>query len=370
MTFLLTPTQRLVLECVRNEAEISRTEIAGQTGLTPGALSRLMRELINLGLVREGRRIANGRGQPRLPILLASDAAWSIGLSFSMHEIEVVAIDFTGRRVAERVAPLRGAEADRILEDCAALIHAMIEAHEPLGMPLLGVGIALPGYFRTDQPTRIDTFATLAPLAEVDLSSLSQRFGARTWVENNSSAAALSEFYQRPDRRMGTLALINVGFGFSAGFVVDGRLYRGRGGNAGEIGRLYPRGTPRPSALDLESILREAGYTVTSTADLARICTDPPDELVAWTRRAGQQLARAIEIVDLVVAPEEVVLGGQIPTDLAGLLEREIRKSINLKHDVQLRLSALGPLAAAEGAAFLPLYHTFAPAPGSIRFPT
>lgn len=365
MQFLPSSTQRLVLEHIRDGGALARSEIAAATGINPGALSRLMRELIEVGLVREGTRIRAARGQPPLPLSLNPGAAWSVGLSFSLHEIEVVGIDFAGTCIAERVVPLPDGDAEVILTECARLIGALVASRPQEGRPPLGLGVALPGYFHRANPPQVDTFAALSALSGLDLSGLSDRFGLATWIENNSTAAALAEFYRRPDRQAGTLGLINVGYGFSAGFIVGGRLYRGRAGNAGEIGRMYPRGTPRPSVLDLRDTLAAAGHPVTSTRALADLCADPPDTLRDWVRRAGQQLAHAMNMVDLIVAPDELVLGGQIPAVLAQLLFAEVSAAQMDRPDRRIRVSELGPLAAAKGAAFLPIYHGFAPRPGS-----
>lgn len=361
MQFLPNSTQRLVLEYIRDGGAVARSEIAASTGINPGALSRLMRELIDAGLVHEGTRIRAGRGQPPLPLSLNPGAAWSVGLSFSLHEIEVVGIDFAGTCIAEQVVPLPDGDADVILTECARLIDAMVALAPQGERRPLGIGVALPGYFHRASPPQVETFAALAALSGLDLSGLSDRFGLPTWIENNSTAAALAEFYHRPDRQAGTLGLINVGYGFSAGFIVGGRLYRGRAGNAGEIGQVYPRGTPRPSVLDLCDTLAGVGHLVTSTRALADLCANPPIAFRDWVRRAGRQLAHAMNMIDLIVAPDELVLGGQIPTILAQQLFAEVTAAGMDRRDHRIRVSELGPLAAAMGAAFLPLYHSFAP---------
>ncbi|MBR3372296.1 MAG: ROK family transcriptional regulator [Rhodobacteraceae bacterium] len=367
MQFLPSSTQRLVLEYIRDGGAVARSEIAASTGINPGALSRLMRELIEAGLVHEGTRIRAARGQPPLPLSLNPGAAWSVGLSFSLHEIEVVGINFAGTCIAERVVPLPEGNAEVILAQCARLVRALVASGPQGTQPPIGLGVALPGYFNHATPPKVETFAALSALSGLDLSGLSGRFGLPTWIENNSTAAALAEFYHRPDRQARTLGLINVGYGFSAGFIVGGRLYRGRAGNAGEIGRMYPRGTPRPSVLDLGDTLAAAGHPVTSTRALADLCADPPPALRTWVRRAGQQLAHAMNMVDLIIAPDELVLGGQLPVDLAHMLFAEVSAAQMDRPDRRIRVSQLGPLAAAKGAAFLPLYHGFAPLTGTAQ---
>lgn len=359
MPFRLSRSQRLVLEHIRNHGGVSRSELTSATGLSAGALSRLIRELLDSGLIKEGKRVPIQRGQPRLPLLLNAEAVWSIGISFSLYDIEIVAIDFGGEPVAVRREPLPKSGADDIFGRCAALVNDVLRVEGAKRPSPCGVGLALPGYFQPTGSHHIRPPAPLAVLADFDLSHLGAVFGHQTWVENNSTAAALAEFYHRPDSAVESLTVINVGFGFSAGFIVGSRLYRGRGGNAGEIGRIYPRGTPRPSVLDLIETLRAEGIDISSTADLSALSDSPDETLRIWIGRAGAQLAHAIDIVDFITAPDDIVLGGQVPEALARMLFEEI--TARHPEGAPARLSRLVPLAAAHGAAFLPIYNTFSP---------
>lgn len=360
----LSQSQRATLEYIRGRGDISRVEIARLTGLTPGALSRVVRDLINMKLVQEGDRLPSRRGQPPLSLRLNKDAIWSIGVSFSLHEIEVVAIDFAGSIIEIVRTELSDRTAAEVLDDCTRMIDEVIEKQCGNGRSdavkrLLGIGFALPGYFRADSPQKVESVSNLEILSKVNLAGLSAMFGHDTWFENNSTAAALAEYYHRSNRDTKSLAVINIGYGFSAGYVVSGKLYRGRQGNAGEIGRIYPRGAPRPSVVDLENTLRQEQIEISSTQELAALCKDPPQCLTAWLARAGEQLGHVIEMMDFILAPEDIVIGGQIPPELVKLLFQNIKATKVRGTNLSLRPSKLAPQVAAHGAAFLPIYHNF-----------
>lgn len=366
--YRLTSNQRAILDLIRGQGSLSRAELAVLTGLTPGSLSRQIQELLAHALVEEGERRSGRRGQPALPISIRAEAAYSLGLSFSLHEIEAVALDFKGRKVLERSCPFAFGSVAELIGQCGALVAEM-EALPPLeGSRILGVGIALPGYFQSDEPLTMDTFDALVMLAGIDLDVFRTAFGRPTWVENNSSAAALAEYYNRLDSDVRNLVLVNVGYGFSAGFILDGRLYRGRGGNAGEIGLLYPRGTPRPSAIDLVRTLGAAGRPVRSRAELGRRVSAGGEPVSGWIARAGRQLRHVMDVIDFTVAPDEIVLGGQIPGELAVRLGAAAAEAAGVPtRRARRHTSQLGPLAAAIGAAFLPIYRTSSPLLGTTR---
>lgn len=361
--YRLSPNQRTILDLIRSQGNVSRIELSRLTGLTPGALSRHIKELLAHSLVEEGERRSGYRGQPALPISIRADAAYSIGISFSLHEIEAVIIDFQGRSVAESTEPFAFSDVDGLIGQCSDLVSRIAASPQLRGKKILGVGIALPGYFQSDAPVKMDTFDALIVLAGVDLEVFRAAFDRPTWVENNSSAAALAEFYNRPDSGVRNLVLVNVGYGFSAGFMINGQLYRGRGGNAGEVGRLYPRGASRPSALDLVQTLDRAGQPVRSMVELSRIVAAGGPAVGSWVVRASDQLRHVMNILDFTVAPDEIVLGGQIPAELAQQLDATITARSDAAVDRQFRhrTSQLGPMAAAVGAAFLPIYWTSSP---------
>ena len=364
----LSRNQRSILELIRSRGNVSRAELASELGFTPGAITRQIQELLALSLVQEEERRSGMRGQPALPISIKADAAFSIGLTFSLHEISAVAIDFRGKRVAELTRTFSGRSAAELTQECGSLVKELERSPALRRQRILGVGIAVPAYFQSDAPVVMKTFDALTGLANHDLDIFRLAVGHPTWIENNSTAAALAEYYSRLNRDVRNLVLINVGYGFSAGYVLDAHLYRGRRGNAGEIGRLFPRGTPRPSVVDLVNCLKENGLAADSMDDIAQRIIEASAPVTAWIERAGRQLREAIDLVHFVLAPDEVVLGGQIPHVLAQRLGVAIADATApTDQPTPYRVSRLGPEASALGAAFLPIHQTSSPRLGQRR---
>lgn len=366
--YTLSQNQRRLLDLIRDTGKISRAELAVEIGLTAGAVTRQIKELLLLGLVEEGERRSGLRGQPALPLSLRSDGAYSIGLSFSLYEIEAIAIDFCGQEVASLSHPFACENAEDLVVRCSTLVSRLLKTPSLKGQRILGVGIALPGYFQPGALVMMDTVDALAMLRGVDLDMFRKAFDRETWIENNSTAASLAEFYNRPDVAVRDLAFVNVGYGFSAGLVFDGQLYRGRGGNAGDIGQFYPRGTPRPSALDLVNTLNASGYSIASMQDLTDSVLQPNAVVDAWIERAGEQIAHVMMILDSTIAPDEIVLGGVIPKKLLDDLLHRIRLSFQQLRQppLSLRVSALGTHSSAVGAAYLPIHQTCSPRLGTV----
>jgi hypothetical protein len=113
----------LVLGLLRaaGAAGASRPELAGGTGLTPQAVSKITARLRAAGLVAEAGRQASTGGKPRTVLRLVPEAGYAAGLHLDRDELRAVLVDLAGRTVAERRAAIdfgRGAEA---VVDAAAL---------------------------------------------------------------------------------------------------------------------------------------------------------------------------------------------------------------------------------------------------------
>ena len=360
----LSRNQRRILDLIRHQGPISRAELAVETGLTAGAVTRHIKELLQLSLVMEGARRSGMRGQPALPISIRPDAAHSIGVSFSLHEIEAVALDFCGNEITRVSEEFDCRTAEGLAFQCAALVTRLEKASRLGSGRILGVGVALPGSFISDNmPVTMNAIDVLSLFSDIDPDVFGMAFQCETWVEKSSSTAALAEYYDRTEARPRDLILVNIGYDFSAGYIVGGHLFRGRHSNAGDIGRFCPQGTSCPSMLDLVNDLNRAGRSVQTRKELReRIAASDP-VVGTWVSRTGEQISHAISMLDSALAPEEIVLGGMLPEGLLAELLLEVRKRSYMFNQpmVSLRASRFGSCASAVGAAYLPIHQTCSP---------
>ncbi|WP_346770675.1 ROK family protein [Cellulomonas sp. RIT-PI-Y] len=185
------------------------------------------------------------------------DTGWSVGLDIGGTKTLAVLLDPTGAPGAQvRLPTERGADA---VVDTAATAAADLLARADLGADqLTGIGIGLPGIVdpgtgRVEHAVNLGIAAGV-PLADLVSRALDGRLNGRRGsgpvpvrLENDLNAAALGAAHLRGDDD-GDLAFLALGTGLAAGLVLDGRLHRGAGGAAGEIGHLIylPGGRPCP----------------------------------------------------------------------------------------------------------------------------
>ena len=122
------------------------------------------------------------------------------------------------------------------------MIQEAIDQAQAAGQRLLGIGVGVPGL--VDRATGTLLFAPNLGWRDVPLRDMWQRFGVPVIIENEANAAALCEHMMGVARRIDNFIYLSAGVGLGGGIVIDGKLYGGAGGYAGEIGHmtLVPNG--------------------------------------------------------------------------------------------------------------------------------
>lgn len=358
----LTLNQRKILDFIRLEGPVSRAELTQLSGLTPGAITRLTKELIYLGLICEGQRRIGLRGQPALPLEIDKNGGVSIGIALPYGRIDMVAIDYQGNSLLQSSIPFEGKSQDELNLAFDELFQTFYPQFETLNMRLIGIGLALSGYTKSGSYEDIVLPRTLRWM---DAQALSQRiveqFKADIFVENTANAAALGEFCVANQSDLQDLVAINLGYGVGAGLILSKQLHRGLKGYAGEIGGRYPSTEPRPSTHDLVTSLRAAGRALTHIDALSESDADNDLIISAWIKRAVAQLLPSIHMIELMIAPQKIVVTGMLPSSISDKIVSRLREDLtkmtgnNWAPPVELIASSLDTYSSVYGAAWLPI---------------
>lgn len=272
----------------------------------------------------------------------SDDTGWSVGLDIGGTKTLAVLLDPTGTPGDQvRLSTERGAQA---VVDTAACAAADLLTRAGLGGDdLAGIGIGLPGIVdpATGQVEHavnlgIDTGIPLADqVAEALTRRLNGRGGSRpvpVRLENDLNAAALGAAHLRGEDD-GDLAFLALGTGLAAGLVLNGRLHRGVGGAAGEIGHLVymPGGRPCPcgqrgcleqyaSGSALSTAWPGPGDRPAPVALFEAAAAGDPDAL-AIRDEFAEAVAAAVRVLLLTTDVAHVVIGGGVSELGAPLLQ-------------------------------------------------
>ncbi|MFG3224798.1 ROK family protein [Kitasatospora sp. NPDC048194] len=361
----------LVLGAVAGHGPLSRADVAGRVGLTRAAVSSLVDELIGRGALTEAPATASGRvGRPGRALTVNDRGPAGLGLEIGITHLGACVVDLRGEpRVWRRIEQDNaGRPAGEVLAETAALASDVQAEAAALGLHVEGRVLAVPGVVPNAPPGVVERAPNLG------------WHGVRPadhWLdpdtapepENEANLGALAEYWSA-EQAAETFVHVSAEAGIGAALVIDGHLFRGARGFAGELGHIpvHPDGPDCPCGARgcLEqyagdaAVLREAGLADHRTGDPVALLAERAAAGHAPTlhaldragRALGLALASAVELVD----PDALVLGGAY-AELADWLLPSVRAELAARVTVRpwdpqaLRPSALGRRGPLLGAA-------------------
>ncbi len=336
-----------VIRAIASETSISRSQIARQTGLTGAAISRITRELIDVGLVREGDSIqTKGQvGRRNICLELGDQGAYVLAIALTANVNSVSISNSRGEIIGQRVL-------DHLpLGDPTLVIKQLCDAAEKLLQSsviersrLVGCGVSVAGIV---DPETGHLF-TSEPLGWSDV-ALGEAFAAAlnvpVRIERRPVALLTAERWRGAARGLDNIVLINNGLWLGGCVVADGRVLTGAANSVGQIAHMVVGDDDtvcacgRKGCLDATasgiSILRKLEDVRLADASpeeepgarlrsLARYAGAGHPEVEEAFRAAGCQMGRAVDILFALLNPQLVLLAGETsrhPAFLAGVHE-------------------------------------------------
>ncbi|MBM9504584.1 ROK family transcriptional regulator [Actinacidiphila acididurans] len=345
---------------------VTRASVAAEVGLTRATVSTLVDELLAAGLVEErGARRPGTVGRPGTALALADTGPAGVGAEIGVDHLAACVVDLTGAvrcRVEARAAN-RGRDAADVLAELAGLTAEAGRLAEAENLRPVGTTVAVPGLVGHDRGTVLR-----APNLRWEDVPVAAALGRDTVVENEANLGALAELWLGGHPGLRDFVHVSAEIGIGAAVVVEGRLFRGARGFAGELGHVPVRpdgplcSCGATGCLETyageEALLRAAGI---GTGDgpgalhAAAAAGDPA--ALAALEEAGAALGIALSGAVNLLDPQAVVVGGPL-ADLAPWLLPGVRRELAERvTDRQWRpqdvvTSALGPDGVLRGAAY------------------
>jgi predicted NBD/HSP70 family sugar kinase len=369
----------LVLRTVLDTPGISRAEIAAYTGLAKATVSSLVDRLIAADLVAETGPVSRqGRGRRSTGLAPSATGPHGLGVDIGVDYLATCLVDLTGRMHGHTVAPgdNRARRPSRVLAATARALNAALRDAQARGVPVGGIGIAVPGLVESTGMLRVAPNLGWRELDVVSaVSARLDRPGLPVLLGNEADYAAAAELGQSRDGPRDFI-LVSGEIGIGAGLVVDGKPFPGVRGFSGEIGHLTvdPAGPEctcgsrgcleRLAGLDW--IMREAGVwhdgrpPAETLERLLESLRQEEEQATNAVHAAGRWLGVALSSVINVVDLPCVVLGGSyaalspwLSASLAAELDRRVVSATWAP--VRIASSTLGAAAAVRGAAAAPV---------------
>jgi glucokinase len=378
-----------LLRHVRARDGMSRVELARSLNLAPSTVGIYVDHLVEEGFLFEGKAKERDFGRPPTILALNPQGGRFVGVDFEARNIMAVAVDFSQKPLKQFHDTIAvGEPVEAILKK---IEHALEVVAAREHRRVLAIGVGVPGVTNPQTGVAV-SYKHIKGWENVPLvERLTKRFGVPVFLEHNIRTMALAELWFGQGRGVRNFICLGVRSGVGAGIVIDGKIYRGAGNRAGQIGEwpcalggLQPVGAAQDGFNRLEQITsfqpaqaRLAGSAKPAPDSLVAPGTELPleslvqaaqagDELVLGILdRAAQTFGLALNQMNCAFNPEKIILAGVFTVfgDLfLDRLQEHLRKFAPTSGTPLVVNSTLGNFNGALGAAALAV-HEWKPRP-------
>jgi predicted NBD/HSP70 family sugar kinase len=315
--------RRLVLNLLRSRGPMSRAEIATSIGLSPATVTFVVGDLIEEGLLIEGRPSKGTTGRRPIPVEINYSGSLAVGIKLMVGGIECVLTDLATTPLITRSLALPDQSPETVVEVCARAVRELLaEAHRP-GARITGVGVAIPGIIQDGVCRYSHRFGwDRVPLARM----LADKVNVPVWLDDDTNAFALAQQLFRLGRHHKTVGALAIGAGISCAVVVDGMVHHGHSGAAGKLGHsTYDphgplcecgrRGCLQALFSEPALVRRWQAASGNSRAatrqDMLEAARAGDQTALAMLVEAGDAIGRYLAVYCNIMDPEVIVVGGE-----------------------------------------------------------
>jgi predicted NBD/HSP70 family sugar kinase len=365
---------RHLLALIREHGPLSRGELRDLGNLSKPTVQAVVEELLRADLVLDAPGNGSGArqaGPPPRQIRFNSNHALVVGVDVGAAKMLAILSDLDGRELATaRCATPHNATEVRLHQTVRTLID---ECLDEVGVGRGRIGVVTVGTTGVVDPeTGVVSVAPQLPgwQGRPVSSALQDYLGLPVIVENEAQLAMLGESWRGVAQGVPNAVFVQMGVGVGMGILIDGEIYRGAGGAAGEIGYL-PIGDPTPpgregpfeATIGSEALARRLeadllGRGSSNTSDVSAVTArdlfsqaEHDSDARAAVDAMLATLAQGLVTVSVVLSPELVVLGGGLAASLGPYIEQlEAHLRERVPAPPSVTRSMLGDSAVAVGA--------------------
>lgn len=312
--------RRLILNCLRREGDLSRVEIAAMTGLSPAAVTGVTAELINEGMLVEGKGMQSTGGRKPIPLSIDYPQHWSIGFKLMPDRVEGTLTDLSTRLIGTCKVTLSSHGPEAVAAAVEEGVAALLQTQHGKSGKLVGVGVAMPGLIDVNRGLCLEfhDFGWVnVPIAEL----IAARISVPVWVDNDVNAFAIAQQLFGYGRTRGSALVLVISAGVGAALIFNGQIHRGARFAAGEIGFLG-RDKDNWATNDRLSWNRRLSEPGIITGwqelrgekpgnDLQEAAANGDPLAITYLGKVGREIGeRLVSMIDLV-DPEVVIVGGE-----------------------------------------------------------
>jgi predicted NBD/HSP70 family sugar kinase len=393
-------THSAILDLIRSSGVVSRIELADRSGLTGASISRIVKQLLLDGLIVETGLGDRTGGKRRTLLQLNPQSRHAVGVSLDFAGITYLVTDLSGKVTARLDAEGIGhASPGTVIMRIAAELEGLVTSAGVDRDTLMGIGMAVAG--RQDSAHHV--LRSNPEATEWELFDLERTLSAATdlpvVVENDSTCAAIGEFWVGRIPASADFATVYMATGFGLGLVTNGDIYRGSSSNVGEIGhmildvngppcwcgsrgclemlaapaRIVQRALAQPGLAEQLGLRGDRASVREDAALVAQAAAADHEQAVPVIEESAFYLSKALVSVTNLLDLDQIILAGPGFGAAGEIYVRQIWQDlerlsfVRAVHPTKVGLSKSSDISAALGAASLVLHSRLTPHQTSSR---
>jgi predicted NBD/HSP70 family sugar kinase len=329
-----------IIKLLRERGTLARADLAKELGMTRNTASNIVSELLGAGLVVETEYRREGAGRPGLLLEFAPNAGFAIGAEIDVNRIVVVAIDFKAKVLWEESASIGQAQPrEEIIATTEQLVQNALDWGKSENQNPLGIGLGLAGL--VDSESGSLKYAPTLGWRDLPFKALwEDRFGVPVYLDNEANTSALGYYAYVDQYHSRNLIYLSIGGGMAAGLILDGHVFRGSGGFAGQAGHMNIRPDGEPctcgdhgcwvTEVGLPALARKTGKPSVNIEDAVRRLRSNDEALGAVIDEMAEMLGLGISNLVNLFNIDRVILGGAMRPLLPFMLEKT-RQTVELR---------------------------------------
>jgi predicted NBD/HSP70 family sugar kinase len=361
-----------LLHHVRTGRARSRAELVALTGASRNTISGRVDQLISANLLAEGGRGWSTGGRPPTLLQFNSEAGCVLAVDLGVTSVDVAVTDLSARVLATAGHPIDISEGpDAVLAEARRLGHRVLAEAGLSDADVRAVGVGVPGpvEFSTGRPSHPPI---MPGWHDHPIPDAFARWAAPVFVDNDVNVMALGELGVEGSEQ--DALVVKVGTGVGCGVIVEGRVYRGAQGSAGDIGHIH---VPAPDGRSVlcrcgntnclealasgGSLLRDAlaaGLPVTTTRDVVELAIRGDGPALELVREAGRTIGTVLAALVNFFNPHRIVITGGVAQAglplLSGIRESVYARAMPLAaRTLDVSVSDAPELSGRVGAALM-----------------
>lgn len=365
----------------------SCADLSEKTGKSLPLIQKLINEMIDDGLIAESGLAPSTGGRRPVMYKLKAKSMFTVSVAMDQFLTKIAVIDTSNNIVLSKEFECPLANADAVLNILHECIENIITESGVDREKIIGVGVGMPGFIDFRQGANYSFF----PDAKKSVARyLNEKLNLPVYLDNDSSLIALAEYRFGSAKNLNNAMVVNIGWGVGLGMILNGELFRGQNGFAGEFSHIPLFNNNKlcqcgkSGCLETESSLLvifekvseglkegrvsslknefHSGHLQDDWKDIVRAATNGDQFVIEILSQIGYNIGRGIAILIHLFNPETVILSGR------GAIARKlwlapIEQALNehciprLSANTTIGISSLGDEALSIGCTALVIEH-------------